>query len=105
VFNSFHYTTDPLLPVVNFKQRDAFVAEVWAAWASFGFTFAGCCSSLSWEQLAAAVILDVEIVALAVGMELAGFAQAAAEIGAGLILFCGPRATRRGRTRPQHATP
>src|SRR3954452_21935126 len=35
VFNSFHYTTDPLLPVVNFKQRDAFVAEVWAAWASF----------------------------------------------------------------------
>ena len=32
---------DLLLPVVNFKQRDAFVAEGWAAWAVFGFTFAG----------------------------------------------------------------
>ena len=32
---------DLLLPVVNFKQRDAFIAEGWAAWASFGFTFAG----------------------------------------------------------------
>jgi hypothetical protein len=40
-FNSFRYTMDLLLPVVNFKQRDAFVAEGWAAWASFGFTFAG----------------------------------------------------------------
>jgi hypothetical protein len=40
-FNSFRYTLDLLLPVVNFKQRDAFVAEGWAAWASFGFTFAG----------------------------------------------------------------
>jgi hypothetical protein len=40
-FNSFRYTMDLLLPVVNFKQRDAFAAESWAAWASFGFTFAG----------------------------------------------------------------
>ena len=40
-FNSFRYTMDLLLPVVNFKQRDSFVAEGWAAWASFGFTFAG----------------------------------------------------------------
>jgi hypothetical protein len=40
-FHSFRYTMDLLLPVVNFKQRDAFVAEGWAAWASFGFTFAG----------------------------------------------------------------
>jgi predicted membrane protein len=40
-FNSFRYTMDLLLPVVNFKQRDAFVAEGWAAWAAFGFTFAG----------------------------------------------------------------
>jgi hypothetical protein len=40
-FNSFRYTMDLLLPVVNLKQRDAFVAEGWAAWASFGFTFAG----------------------------------------------------------------
>ena len=32
---------DLLLPVVNFKQRDSFVAESWAAWAAFGFTFAG----------------------------------------------------------------
>jgi hypothetical protein len=32
-----------LLPVVNVKQRDAFVAEGWnwTAWASSGFTFAG----------------------------------------------------------------
>jgi hypothetical protein len=40
-FNSFRYTMDLLLPVVNFKQRDSFVVEGWAAWASFGFTFAG----------------------------------------------------------------
>jgi hypothetical protein len=40
-FNSFRYTMDLLLPVANFKQRDAFIAEGWAAWASFGFTFAG----------------------------------------------------------------
>ena len=40
-FNSFRYTMDLLLPVVNFKQRDSFVAEGWAAWAAFGFTFAG----------------------------------------------------------------
>ena len=40
-FHSFRYTMDLLLPVVNFKQRDSFVAEGWAAWASFGFTFAG----------------------------------------------------------------
>jgi hypothetical protein len=40
-FNSFRYTMDLLLPVVNFRQRDAFVAGGWAAWASFGFTFAG----------------------------------------------------------------
>jgi hypothetical protein len=40
-FNSFRYTMDLLLPVVNFKQRDSFVAEGWAAWASFGFTFVG----------------------------------------------------------------
>jgi hypothetical protein len=40
-FNSFRYTIDLLLPVVNLKQRDSFVAEGWAAWASFGFTFAG----------------------------------------------------------------
>jgi hypothetical protein len=40
-FNSFRYTMDLLLPVVNFKQRDSFIAEGWAAWASFGFTFAG----------------------------------------------------------------
>ena len=40
-FNSFRYTMDLLLPVVNFKQRDAFVAEGWAAWAAFGFTFVG----------------------------------------------------------------
>lgn len=40
-FDSFRYTMDLLLPVVNFKQRDAFVAESWAAWASFGFTFVG----------------------------------------------------------------
>jgi hypothetical protein len=39
-FHSFHYM-DLLLPVVNFKQRDAYVAEGWAAWAVFGFTFAG----------------------------------------------------------------
>jgi hypothetical protein len=30
-----------LLPVVNFKQRDVFVAHGWVAWASFGFVFAG----------------------------------------------------------------
>jgi hypothetical protein len=30
-----------LLPVVNVKQRDAFVAEGWTAWASSGFTFVG----------------------------------------------------------------
>jgi hypothetical protein len=29
------------LPVVNCKQRDSFVPESWAAWASFGFTVAG----------------------------------------------------------------
>jgi hypothetical protein len=29
------------LPVVNFKQRDSFVVEGWAAWAAFEFTFAG----------------------------------------------------------------
>jgi hypothetical protein len=40
-FNSFRYTMDLLLPVVNFKQRDRFIAEGWVAWASFGFTFAG----------------------------------------------------------------
>jgi hypothetical protein len=40
-FNSFRYTVDLLLPVANFKQRDGFVADGWAAWASFGFTFAG----------------------------------------------------------------
>ncbi len=40
-FNSFRYTMDLLLPVVNFKQRDSFVADGWASWASFGFTFAG----------------------------------------------------------------
>jgi hypothetical protein len=40
-FHSFRYTMDLLLPVVNFKQRDAFVAEGWAAWASFGSTFVG----------------------------------------------------------------
>jgi hypothetical protein len=40
-FNSFFYTLDLLLPVVNFKQRDAFVAGGWAAWAVVGFTFAG----------------------------------------------------------------
>jgi len=40
-FHSFRYTMDLLLPVVNFKQRDSFVAEGWAAWAAFGFTFAG----------------------------------------------------------------
>ena len=27
--------------MVNFNQRTSFVAEGWAAWASFGFTFAG----------------------------------------------------------------
>jgi hypothetical protein len=40
-FNSFRYTLDLLLPVANFKQRDAFVASGWTAWLSFGFTFAG----------------------------------------------------------------
>ena len=40
-FNPFRYTVDLLLPVANFKQRDSFIAEGWAAWASFGFTFAG----------------------------------------------------------------
>jgi hypothetical protein len=40
-FNSFRYTLDLLLPVANFKQRDTFVASGWAAWLSFGFTFAG----------------------------------------------------------------
>ena len=40
-FNSFRYTMDLLLPVANFKQRDTFIADGWAAWASFGFTFAG----------------------------------------------------------------
>ena len=40
-FNSFRYTMDLLLPVVNFKQRDSFVAEGWAAWWAFGFTFVG----------------------------------------------------------------
>ena len=37
-FNSFRYTMDLLLPVVNFKQRDAFVADGWASWASFGLS-------------------------------------------------------------------
>jgi hypothetical protein len=40
-FNSFRYTMDLLLPVVNFNQRASFVTDGWAAWASFGFTFAG----------------------------------------------------------------
>lgn len=40
-FHPARYTADLLLPVVNFKQRDAFVAHGWAAWAAFGFTFAG----------------------------------------------------------------
>jgi hypothetical protein len=40
-FDSFRYTVDLLLPVANFKQRDTFVAFGWAAWTSFGFTFAG----------------------------------------------------------------
>ena len=40
-FNSFRYTLDLLLPVVNFKQRDSFITEGWASWASFTFTFAG----------------------------------------------------------------
>ena len=40
-FHSFRYTADLLLPVVNFKQRDTFVSGCWAAWAAFGFTFAG----------------------------------------------------------------
>jgi hypothetical protein len=39
-FNAFRYTVDLLLPVANFKQ-DAFIAGDWAAWVSFGFTFAG----------------------------------------------------------------
>ena len=40
-FNPARYTADLLLPVVNFKQRDVFVAHGWVAWASFGFVFAG----------------------------------------------------------------
>ncbi|MGZ4618700.1 MAG: hypothetical protein ACXV3F_08225 [Frankiaceae bacterium] len=40
-FNPARYTADLLLPVVNFKQRDDFVSHGWAAWASFGFIFAG----------------------------------------------------------------
>jgi hypothetical protein len=40
-FNPFRYTLDLLLPIANFKQRDAFVATGWIAWLSFGFTFAG----------------------------------------------------------------
>jgi hypothetical protein len=40
-FNSFRYTMDLLLPVANFKQRDAFVASEWAVWFSFVFVFAG----------------------------------------------------------------
>jgi hypothetical protein len=40
-FNSFRYTLDLLLPVANFKQRDAFVASGWIAWLSFVFTFVG----------------------------------------------------------------
>ena len=40
-FNPVRYTADLLLPVANFGQRDAFVAHGWAAWASFGFIFAG----------------------------------------------------------------
>ena len=40
-FDAFRYTMDLLLPVVNFKQRDSFIADGWAAWASFGFTFSG----------------------------------------------------------------
>jgi hypothetical protein len=40
-FHSFRYTVDLLLPVANFKYRDAFVTESWAAWAAFGFIFAG----------------------------------------------------------------
>ena len=31
----------PTLPVVNFKQRDGLSPAGWAAWAVFGFTFAG----------------------------------------------------------------
>jgi disulfide bond formation protein DsbB len=40
-FSPFRYTVDLLLPVANFKEQDAFVADGWAAWASFGFTLAG----------------------------------------------------------------
>jgi hypothetical protein len=40
-FNALRYTVDLLLPVANFKQRDSFVTGGWAAWASFGFIFAG----------------------------------------------------------------
>lgn len=40
-FNAFRYTMDLLLPVVNFKQRDSFVVDGWAAWATFGFNLAG----------------------------------------------------------------
>jgi hypothetical protein len=40
-FNSVRYTLDLLLPVVNFKQRDAFSAHGYTGWLSFGFIFAG----------------------------------------------------------------
>jgi hypothetical protein len=40
-FHAARYALDLLLPVANFKQRDAFVAYGWAAWASFFFIFAG----------------------------------------------------------------
>jgi hypothetical protein len=41
VYGARRYATDLLLPVANFKQRDAFIASEWAVWFSCGFVFAG----------------------------------------------------------------
>ncbi|MET9000314.1 hypothetical protein [Amycolatopsis sp. NPDC004169] len=40
-FNSFLYTLDLLLPVVNLKQRDFWAASGWAGWVAAAFTVAG----------------------------------------------------------------
>jgi hypothetical protein len=38
---SARYTLDLLIPVANLHQRDAFVAQGYAAWWSFGLSLAG----------------------------------------------------------------
>ena len=40
-FNPARYTLDPLLPMANLHQREAFVPHRYAAWRAFGLTLGG----------------------------------------------------------------